>query len=84
MNRNSAPTIRSVPLTVPSKPATGAGRSMGTILVDAGRLSPPDAERILQALSAKVDKHEPGPFSEERTGHRAAQVAGGAGDHHGS
>ncbi|WP_457280147.1 chain length determinant protein tyrosine kinase EpsG [Polaromonas sp. P5_D5] len=47
MNRNNAPTIRSVPLTVPSKPATGAGRSMGTILVDAGRLSPPDAERIL-------------------------------------
>lgn len=40
--------IRSVPLTVPSKPATGAERCMGVILVDAGRLSPPDAERIAQ------------------------------------
>jgi chain length determinant protein tyrosine kinase EpsG len=39
--------IRSVPLTVPSKPATGAGRSIGAILVDAGRLSSADTERIL-------------------------------------
>lgn len=45
---NNAPIIRSVPLTVPSKPATGSGRAMGTILVDAGRLSLPDADRILQ------------------------------------
>ncbi len=48
MNRNTSPLVRSVPLSVPSKPATGSGRSMGMILVDSGRLSPLDAERILQ------------------------------------
>ena len=46
MNRNSTPMIRSIPLTVPSTPATGSGRSMGMILVDSGRLSAVDAERI--------------------------------------
>jgi chain length determinant protein tyrosine kinase EpsG len=39
--------VTSVPLTVPSKPATGSGRSIGTILVDSGRLSPADAQRVL-------------------------------------
>lgn len=48
MNRNPAQMVRSVPLTVPSLPATGAGRSIGVILVDAGRLLPPDAMRIIQ------------------------------------
>lgn len=48
MTTNNSPIIRSVPLMVPSKPATGAGRAMGTILVDAGRLSLPDADRILK------------------------------------
>ena len=48
MTTNNSSIIRSVPLTVPSKPATGTGRAMGTILVDAGRLSLPDADRILQ------------------------------------
>lgn len=48
MNRNSPQLIRSVPLTVPSKPATGSARSMGMILVDAGRLTPQDAERIVE------------------------------------
>jgi chain length determinant protein tyrosine kinase EpsG len=48
MNRNNSQTVvRPVPLTVPSKPATGSGRSIGAILVDAGRLSPLDAERIV-------------------------------------
>jgi protein-tyrosine kinase len=53
MNRVNPQIIRSVPLTVPSKPATGTGRSVGTILVDAGRLSPPDAVRILDFQKAK-------------------------------
>jgi protein-tyrosine kinase len=48
MNRNATPMIRSIPLTVPSKPATGSGRSMGMILVDSGRLSAVDAERIVK------------------------------------
>lgn len=48
MNRSNSPLVRSVPLSVPSKPATGSGRSMGMILVDSGRISPLDAERILQ------------------------------------
>ncbi|MDB5963543.1 MAG: epsG [Polaromonas sp.] len=48
MNRNTPQMIRSVPLTVPSKPATGSGRSMGMILVDAGRLTPLEAERIAE------------------------------------
>ncbi len=47
MNRPAGSVLTSVPVTVPSKPATGAGRSIGVILVDAGRLSPPDAERIM-------------------------------------
>lgn len=48
MNSTHTPMVRPIPLTVPSKPATGSGRAMGVILVDAGRLSPTDAERILQ------------------------------------
>lgn len=48
MTTNNSSIIRSVPLTIPSKPATGAGRAMGTILVDAGRLSLSDADRILE------------------------------------
>ena len=48
MNNNNSSMVRSIPLTVPSKPATGSGRSMGAILIDAGRLSLVDAERILQ------------------------------------
>lgn len=48
MNTSHPPMVRPIPLTVPSKPATGSGRAMGVILLDAGRLSPKDAERILQ------------------------------------
>ncbi len=39
--------MRSVPLTVPVKPPEGASRGLGQILVEAGRLSATDAERIL-------------------------------------
>ena len=46
MTINHSSIIRSVPLTVPGKPATGAERPMGLILVDAERLSPPQAEQI--------------------------------------
>ena len=46
MNRATSSAIRSVPLTVPSKPATGTSRSIGMILIDAGRLTPTDADRI--------------------------------------
>jgi protein-tyrosine kinase len=46
MNRNPSPIIRAVPLPVSTKSMAGAGRSIGKILVDAGRLSPLDAERI--------------------------------------
>lgn len=48
MSRNNAQIVSSLPSTVPSKPATGAGRAIGTILVDAGRLAQDDAELILQ------------------------------------
>ncbi len=47
MNLNNPPFIRSVPLTVPSKPAEGSGRPIGQILVDAQRLAGPDVDRIL-------------------------------------
>ena len=47
MTLNHSSIIRSVPLTVPSKPATGVARAMGVILVDADRLLPPQAEQIL-------------------------------------
>ncbi len=47
MTMNASTLIRSVPLTVPSKPATGAGRSIGVILVDSDRISPPQAAQIL-------------------------------------
>jgi protein-tyrosine kinase len=49
MKRTDSPITRSTPLTLPSKPAVGAGRSIGAILVDAGRLSLTDADRILLA-----------------------------------
>jgi chain length determinant protein tyrosine kinase EpsG len=39
--------MHSVPLTVPSRPAEGAARGVGQILVESGRLSADDAERIL-------------------------------------
>jgi len=48
MNRATSSAIRSVPLTVPSKPATGVGRSIGTILVDSGRLAAADVDRIVK------------------------------------
>lgn len=48
MSRNNAQIVSSLPSTVPSKHATGAGRAIGTILVDAGRLAQDDAELILQ------------------------------------
>jgi protein-tyrosine kinase len=49
MKRTDSQIPRSTPLTLPSKPAVGAGRSIGAILVDAGRLSLADTERILRA-----------------------------------
>lgn len=48
MNSHTAPMIRSVPVTIASKPATGSGRSMGMILVDAGRLTLAEVERIIE------------------------------------
>ena len=47
MNLNTPHAVRSVPLTVPSRPAEGAARGIGQILVESGRLSATDAERIL-------------------------------------
>ncbi len=47
MTLNHSQVVRSVPLSVPSKPATGSGRSMGNILVEADRLSSVDVDRIL-------------------------------------
>lgn len=47
MNLNTPHALRSVPLTVPSRPAEGAARGIGQILVESGRLSATDAERIL-------------------------------------
>ncbi len=46
MSKNNSPIIRPVNLNMSSKPVTGSSRSMGEILVDTGRLSPLDAERI--------------------------------------
>lgn len=48
MSRTTGSMVKSVPLTVPSKPATGTGRSIGEILVDAGRLAEADVERIVK------------------------------------
>ena len=48
MTLNSSPMIRSIPITVPSKPATGSGRTIGSILVDADRLSSAQAAQILE------------------------------------
>jgi len=47
MNLHHSQVVRSVPLSVPSKPAFGSGRSIGAILVDAQRLKPIDVDRIL-------------------------------------
>lgn len=48
MTLNSSPMIRSIPTTIPSKPATGSGRTIGAILVDADRLSSSQAVQILE------------------------------------
>lgn len=48
INRGGSSAVRSVPLTVHSTPATGAGRSIGSILVEAGRLAKEDVERIVK------------------------------------
>jgi chain length determinant protein tyrosine kinase EpsG len=48
MSLNSPHRVRSVPLTVPARPPEGAGRGIGQILVESGRLSAADADRILQ------------------------------------
>ena len=49
MNLNNSQIARSVPLTMASSNLTpgGNGRSMGVILVDAGRISPGNAERVM-------------------------------------
>lgn len=48
MNTNNSQIVRSVPLTVASsKLAQSSSRPMGEILIEAGRLSPVDAERIM-------------------------------------
>ena len=48
MNTNNPSVIRPVPLTSSPKPTTGSRRAMGVILVDAGRLSVRESEKILQ------------------------------------
>lgn len=40
--------MRSVPLTVPTKPPEGASQALGQILVESGRLSVADAQRIVE------------------------------------
>ena len=47
MSLHHSQVVRSVPLSVPSQPAFGSGRSIGAILVDAQRLKPIDVDRIL-------------------------------------
>ena len=48
MNTNNSQIVRSIPLAVSStKLATGSNRSIGAILIDAGRLSQANAERIM-------------------------------------
>ena len=47
MSLHHSQVVRSVPLSVPSQPAFGSGRSIGDILVDAQRLKPIDVDRIL-------------------------------------
>lgn len=47
MKNINSPMLRPMPSTLPSKPATGSARPIGVILVDAGRLSSMDSERIL-------------------------------------
>jgi chain length determinant protein tyrosine kinase EpsG len=51
MNGFNPQVVHSAPLTVPSKPAEGSGRPLGQILVDAGRLSARDAQRIVEFQS---------------------------------
>lgn len=48
MSVNSPHLMRSVPLTVPTKPPEGASRGIGQILVESGRLAAGDADRILE------------------------------------
>ncbi len=48
MSLNSPHMMRAVPLTVPTRPHEGASRGIGQILVEAGRLSSMDADRILE------------------------------------
>ncbi len=47
MNLHPPPSVHHQPLTVPSRPAEGAARGMGQILVESGRISAADVERIL-------------------------------------
>lgn len=47
MNSHHSSVVRSVPLSVPCKPASGSGRSIGAILVEAERLSVIGVDRIL-------------------------------------
>lgn len=47
MNLHTPQAMRSAPLAVPSPPAEGLSRGIGQILVESGRLSAADAERIL-------------------------------------
>lgn len=47
MNLQTPHAMRSVPLTVPTRPPEGASLGLGQILVESGRLSAADAERIL-------------------------------------
>jgi protein-tyrosine kinase len=47
MNLHTPHSVHRVPLTVPSRPAEGAARGIGQILVESGRISAADAERIL-------------------------------------
>jgi chain length determinant protein tyrosine kinase EpsG len=47
MNSHHSSVVRSVPLSVPSKPASGSGRSIGAILVEAERLSAVGVDRIV-------------------------------------
>ena len=56
---NAPHRMRSVPLAVPSRPPEGAGRILGQILVESGRLSADDADRI-----AKFQLDSPARFGE--------------------
>ena len=47
MNLHTPHSVNHVPLTVPSRPPEGAARCMGQILVESGRISESDVDRIL-------------------------------------